>query len=104
MSRYTWNPFTGRLDRVGGSGGGGSVPDGYIVEHRDLTMAEATNKELTLANTPPDGTKVSLDIVSGVPQQYGTDYTVTGDTLSWNGLGLDVTLEEGDKVRIIYPI
>lgn len=100
---FKFNPLTGQLDLVGGSTAA-DVDSGYIVEPRTITAAEALAKEVTLGNTPPSPNKVTLDIVSGVPQEYGTDYLVTGDKLSWNGLGLDVTLSEGDKIRIIYPL
>lgn len=103
---FKFNPLTGKLDLVGGSGGSDptTIADKYIVEPRTLTALEAANKEITLDNTPPDPTKVTLDIVSGTSQEYGTDYTVAGDVLSWDGLGLDVTLHEGDKIRVIYPL
>lgn len=96
------NPFTGKFDLVGD--GVSSVADGYEVENRTITATEASNKFVTLANTPTAPTKVTLDIVSGTPQKYGTDFTVIGNQLSWNGLGLDVTLGEGDDIRIIYPL
>ena len=75
-----------------------------FVEYRTITNLEATNKQLTLANTPSDVTKVELDIISGTTQEFGVDYNVIGNDLIWNGLGLDVTLLENDKLRITYPI
>lgn len=99
---FKFNPFTGQLDVVDSASGGGSL--NYIVEHRTITNTESINKELTLANVPPDPTLVTLDIINGTPQRYNDDYIVSGDRLIWNGYALDVTLEQGDKLRIIYPI
>lgn len=79
--------------------GGGGEPD---VELRTITGGEETAKQLTLASTPATANKTQL-LIKGAPSQfYGDDYTVSGTTLSWNGLGLDGILLTGDKVTIIY--
>ncbi len=36
------------------------------------------------------------------PAEYAFDYTITGATLSWDGLGLDGLLEIGDKIMLRY--
>jgi hypothetical protein len=71
-------------------------------EYRTLTALEATNKQLTLANTPSTSGETQLDVIGGGPQFYGDDFSVSGSTLSWNGLGLDGLLATGDKLRIAY--
>lgn len=78
-------------------GGGGS---NYQSEFRTLTAPEAAAKEITLATTPTS--LVTLDIVGGCVQYLGLDYTVTGDVLSWDGLGLDGLLSAGDMLVISY--
>lgn len=98
---FKFNPLTGKLDLVGTTTSGGGA---RTVEYRTLNNTEATNKQLTLGATPADATETTLDIVSGVPQQYAVDFSVSGTTLTWNGLGLDVTLEEGDTIRITYSL
>lgn len=100
---YKFNPLTGTLDYFE-SGGTSSVPDAYIVENRTLSALEASNKKLTLVNAPPIPAKTTLDIINGTPQFYASDFTVIANELTWDGLGLDLTLDQGDKVRIIYPI
>lgn len=72
------------------------------VEIRTITAGEETNKELILSATPLTTSKVILDVRGAAAQFYGDDYTVSGSTLSWSGLGLDGLLSDGDKVRIIY--
>jgi len=97
---YKFNPFTGNLDYFESV----SVVDGIATEYRTINNLEALNKKLTLGLTPADANKVSLDIISGTTQEYGIDYNVVSDELIWNALGLDLTLEENDKLRIIYPV
>jgi len=72
------------------------------VEYRTITSGEETAKSLTLAQTPFAPTEVALDVKGGVAQFYTDDFTVSGTTLSWLGLGLDGILVDGDKVRIMY--
>jgi hypothetical protein len=82
----------------GGGGGGGNLK----VEYRTITAPEAAAKALTLAQTPGLATEVALDVISSSAQFYGTDFTVAGTVLSWNGLALDGVLLAGDQVRIFY--
>jgi len=72
------------------------------VEYRDITLAEETAKQLTLANLPAEPTKVKLDIIGGSAQRYTVDFIVTGSILSWSGLRLDGVLVENSEVRINY--
>ena len=74
----------------------------YKVEYRTITSGEETAKALTLASLPATASYVSLDVISGGPQFFGTDFTVSGSTLSWAGLALDGVLVTGDKLRITY--
>lgn len=95
---WTYNPFTGTFDAKT------SLAAGSVTEYRTITAAEETAKQLTLANTPADPAKVLLDIISGSPQVFGADYSVSSNILTWNGLALETILAEGDKLRIIYQL
>lgn len=82
-----------------------TVPSGTLqVEYRTISGAEATAKNLTLIATPLSAANVMVDMIQGSSQEYSVDFTVTGTTLSWSGLGLDlvVGLVAGDKLRIQY--
>ena len=82
-----------------------SVPSGALqVEYRTISGGEATAKSLTLSATPLSAANVMVDMVQGSAQEYSVDFTVSGTTLSWSGLGLDliVGLVAGDKLRIQY--
>lgn len=86
---------------LSGNGGGstGSEPTFYWT----ITAPEAVAKSLTLPILPGEDTEVKVDWINVGPQALGTDYTVTGTTLSWSGLGMDTEgLAEGDKLRIFY--
>jgi hypothetical protein len=72
------------------------------VEYRTITSGEATAKQLTLAVEPLTADEVMLDVKGGAIQFLGDDFTVTGDILDWDGLGLDGILVAGDKLRIAY--
>jgi hypothetical protein len=96
---YKFNPLTGKLDLVGSSGS-----QSRIVEERVITLTESNNKTLILNNTPSDPSSVVLDIISGVPQSNGSDFNIVGNSLIWNGFALETTLEQNDKIRIIYTL
>lgn len=85
----------------GGGGGGGSTIE---VEYRTITSGEAGTKSLTLSMTPTSPTQVVFGVGGGGTQIYGTDFTVTGTTLSWSGTALDGILTTGDQVVIQYDI
>lgn len=68
--------------------------------YHTISAGEAVSKSFVLPYTPIGPTFIILDTPTG-PATYGTDYTVTGDTVSWVGLGLDGVLNAGDAVRVI---
>ena len=71
-------------------------------EVRTITSLEASNKKLTLAQTPASPSDVMLDVVSGGPQAFNVDYTVVSNELRWNGYALDGVLSQSDVLRIVY--
>lgn len=97
---YSFNIFTGNFDQVG-SGGSDSTVE---IEYRTISGPEDAAKQLTLAIAPVDVSKVQLGIRGGGTQILGTDFTVSGSILSWNGLALDGVLTSGDQITILYKI
>lgn len=70
-----------------------------------LSQAQIDSKSITLGATPQQPERVELSIRGACSQFYGDDYTIVGNTLSWNGLGLDeLLLEAGDKVKIRFLV
>jgi len=86
----------------GSTAGGISIGAGISVETRVLTTQEITDKKLTLNTTPLTPSNILLTPEGGIPQRYGIDFTVSGNELSWNGLGLDGFLASGEYITIVY--
>ena len=77
------------------------------VEIITMTSTHITQKYVDLTQTPADGTAVELCPAGGIPQLYGTDFTVITNgsvvkRLNWSGLGLDTVLEADDKIIVSY--
>ena len=85
-----------------GGGGGGGGSSNFIVDYPSINSTDLLNKYIVLSGAPNPATKTILDIPTGTPQIYGTDFVVTGSQLSWNGLGLDGQVNLGDTFRIQY--
>lgn len=96
-----------------------SVPDGSGLTVTDgaLSLARRTVRErftlssddinakgVDLAGTVLDGHEAvtQLNIVGGVFCSYGVDYTISGQSISWDGLGLDGVLEASDVIDVTY--
>lgn len=72
------------------------------VEYRTITDLEFFTQSLFLQATPANTQQVALDILEGVPQLIGQDFTVVGTTVSWASGELSTLLEAGDVLRIVY--
>ncbi len=72
------------------------------VEYRTITGPEDSAKQLTLAATPNNPLNVLLFVIGGFAQENGVDYSVSGNILDWNGLGLDGDLTAGDSIMLLY--
>lgn len=92
-SSKTWVQITG-----GGGGSGNYFPETV----RSITAGEITTKSITLGGTPTDANKTRFFIDGAPTLTYGVDFTVSGNVLTWNGLGLDGIIEENDKVFVTY--
>lgn len=58
---------------------------------------------MTLSETPLVAGEVSVSVKGIGDQFHSDDYTVSGTTVSWSGLGMDsLSLEAGDKIRAVY--
>lgn len=88
-----WNLSTGNPSVV-------VTPSGtFTVRYHEITAPEAAAKELTLAATPSVPSNVILDIIGGSSQRYGVDFSVSGNVLTWDSLGLDGVINVGDILR-----
>jgi len=70
-----------------------------------LSPTDIANGYVTLSGPPSDESAVALNLISGGPQYYGTDFRVSGQQLLWDGtLALQYLLAAGDTLRVQYPV
>lgn len=74
----------------------------FITEYYTIGSVELMNAGLKLDAVPVDPSQIAVSIVSGGPQVYGVDYTVTGIHLNWLGTPLQAILTAGDILRVTY--
>lgn len=67
-----------------------------------LLAGDITAKQITLPSTPSSPLLVTMNVIEGVEQDEGTDFTVSGAVLSWNLLGYESLAAIGDKLIIKY--
>lgn len=101
-SMYIKDGATKKLVAVGNSGSSGG--SGLTNEVFTLTSDNISNKSLSLSGNIASGAESSvLCFVGGSAHFAGTDFTASGDSISWNGKTLDtVGLKEGDTVVVQY--
>ena len=76
----------------------------FCTEAHSLTAAEVTAKSFSLANSIASGQENNtLLFVSGIAQSAGSDFTASGNTISWASKELDsMELHEGDSFIVHY--
>ena len=76
----------------------------FVTETHILTAAEVSAKSFSLAHSVASGKENNtLLFVAGIAQTVGTDFTASGNSISWNSKGLDnIGLLEGDPFIIHY--
>lgn len=89
--------LSGAIDSIGSA-----TSYSAVVIHR--TVGATTSVSLNPDPLPKYPSRVVLLIRGGPNVYYGDDFTVSGSTLSWAGLGLDTILADGDKLTIQYEV
>ena len=84
---------------IGPPGPSGSA---VYIDRITLNSTDITNKYVTLSTTPTSVSSVLLEVIGGISQDYLADFSVSGSTLTWNGLGLDGILAVGDKLIVQF--
>jgi hypothetical protein len=86
---------------VGGFPIGKSVNDGKTLT---ITLLEGDieNKRVVLEIEPMQPSSVLVVPFGGPPQVNGIDYTISGNVLSWDGLGLDGFLEKDEIILVQF--
>ena len=87
-----------------------------IVEERDITTTDITNKSLLLNHTPLQDVSDKLDFnvpedikvtINGLATKKYVDYdqlSTNTRVITWDALGLEDNISVGDKVVISYPV
>jgi hypothetical protein len=71
-------------------------------KHFDLEPVDIAAKQILLSPAPSSPGDVILEIIGGTTQVNGVDFDVTGNVLSWAGLGLDGILDDTDTIIVRY--
>jgi len=94
QSVFVWYMHDGNVSPI-------SPPAGTeALEYHLVTAGEEAAKQFTLSATPATAAKTLVDIIGGTSQQFGVDFTITGDVFDWSGFSLDGLLTDGDVVRL----
>ncbi len=97
---FKFNPFTGKFDIAGSGGGGGG--NTVLVDVFTISALQAAAKEVTLSSTPASAAS-TLALLGGVAQTPNADFSVSGNILTWDSLGMDaLPVAEGDVLIVIY--
>lgn len=82
----------------------GSFPFSYPLSTENVTIAQdhLDNKRIVLLKAPVNPESVTFLFQSGIHQINGLDFSVIGNEVTWDGLGLDGFIEIGDVVIIQY--
>jgi hypothetical protein len=94
---YIYNAGLTTWELVSAGGGGATYNPRPPITLNSMDIA---NKYVDLGVVPTQPTLTRLQIISGVEQLYGVDFSISGTLLVWNGLVLDGILESGDKLVV----
>lgn len=79
-------------------------PANMFAEIVEITSPMVFSRQITLTYLPGNALGVLVDVVGGTSQRQFFDYIVSGQTLSWAGLGLEAVLSVNDVIRVSYTI
>lgn len=78
-----------------------TIPE-FKVLHYEMTEEILTNRGLTLPTRAFYPNQVTLDVIGGVYQINGIDFTCDGNIIDWTGTELEELLEIGDYIRVSF--
>lgn len=79
-----------------GGGGGASIAS-YV-----LTQGEVGSRSLLLPSTPEVPSRTIIHLESGIAQYPNVDFYIDGDLIRWNGLAMELLVEEGQRLHVTY--
>lgn len=84
--------------------GGPGGSSGIRVQSFTVSGPQATAKQITLSATPLNISETLVWHVGGSIQKFGVDFTIIGNKLDWNGLGMETIIDTNDEIIIQYKI
>ena len=101
---YRYRPATKEFVILNGSSDSSDSNTAFFTEAHSLTAAEVAAKSFSLSHSIASGQEGNtLLFVSGLAQIVGSDFTASGNSISWNNKGLDsIGLTAGDSFLIQY--
>jgi len=78
-----------------------TFPD-YQILHIEITQEIIDAKGYSLPSRAYYPEQVTLDVIGGMYQINGRDFTVSEQFVSWDGTDLEAILEVGDYIRIAF--
>jgi hypothetical protein len=78
---------------------------GYYVNLFTLSPTDIANQYVTLSSTPDTPGDTILNVIGGIAQNYGVDFTVSGTQLAFIGdiaAGGNAALVSGDRLIVQY--
>lgn len=75
--------------------------DDVIIDRFTLDVTDISNGFVILSQLP-NANETKMSVKSAPYQFYGVDFTVNGNKIEWQGLGLDGLLQVGDNVTVTY--
>lgn len=111
QSVFAINPTAGSqgppgVDGIQGPPGpAGPAGPATVTEIRQLITLSSGNivsKSFAIASTPLVPANLKLFLEGGPKAVYSRDFSVSGTTVSWSGLGLEGFLEAGEQVEVYY--
>ncbi len=91
----------GNGDTLGGFPIGVGSAEGSF-EYITLTQENIDSKSVQLSRAPISQNHIVIEVIGGITQLYGVDYTTNLDIMSWDGLGLDGYLIAGDIILVSF--
>lgn len=79
-----------------------SSASSVVVEKFELSTTDVNLKQVQLNKAPTNPSSVVVFPQGGIPQFSGIDFVVTDNILSWNNLGLDGFLQQGETIFVQY--
>lgn len=78
-----------------------TIPEFKVLQY-EITQEMIDNAGITLPTRAFYPNQVALDVIGGVYQINGIDFTCDGTNIDWTGTDLEELLEVGDHIRVAF--